>query len=102
MVQSDGKPDVSVPINWAYNHHYMAWMTGKYSDLVEVPTTEEDMWYWHGKVTYTVYTEPPTFCEIYHEDLRSEINNKLPQQRTPRWWLSSLQRPRYELIPRFQ
>lgn len=49
MVQ-DGKPDVSVPINWAYNHHYMAWMTGKYSTLEEVPTTEEDMWYWHGKV----------------------------------------------------
>eukprot|EP00322_Chrysochromulina_rotalis_P000677 CAMPEP_0115847920 /NCGR_PEP_ID=MMETSP0287-20121206/10641_1 /TAXON_ID=412157 /ORGANISM="Chrysochromulina rotalis, Strain UIO044" /LENGTH=898 /DNA_ID=CAMNT_0003301789 /DNA_START=6 /DNA_END=2702 /DNA_ORIENTATION=+ len=25
--------DVSVPINWAYNHHYMMWMTGKHSQL---------------------------------------------------------------------
>ena len=34
MVTPTGQPgvnpdkDVSVPINWAYNHHYMAWMTG--------------------------------------------------------------------------
>mmetsp|Transcript_78311 Transcript_78311/g.151216 ORF Transcript_78311/g.151216 Transcript_78311/m.151216 type:complete len:904 (+) Transcript_78311:70-2781(+) len=25
--------DVSVPINWAYNHHYMAWMTGEHSEM---------------------------------------------------------------------
>ncbi|KAH8059920.1 hypothetical protein JL722_4869 [Aureococcus anophagefferens] len=28
--------DVSVPINWAYNHHYEAWMTGKYSELRKI------------------------------------------------------------------
>lgn len=34
MVNPVGKPgenpedDVSMPINWAYNHHYCAWMTG--------------------------------------------------------------------------
>jgi hypothetical protein len=39
MVSPVGQPgvnpeqDVSVPINWAYNHHYMAWMTGKHSKL---------------------------------------------------------------------
>merc|ERR1719506_1383615 len=43
MVVPTGKPglnpeqDVSVPINWAYNHHYMAWMTGAHSELVEAP-----------------------------------------------------------------
>ena len=25
--------DVSVPINWAYNHHYMLWMTGNHAEL---------------------------------------------------------------------
>ena len=25
--------DVSVPINWAYNHHYMVWMTGEHSSM---------------------------------------------------------------------
>ena len=43
MVSPVGKPgvnpklDVSVPINWAYNHHYMAWMTGAHSKLVKIP-----------------------------------------------------------------
>lgn len=42
MVTPTGKPgfmpqlDVSVPINWAYNHHYMAWMTGKHSKMVKL------------------------------------------------------------------
>jgi len=38
MVTPQGKPglnpdqDVSVPINWAYNHHYCGWMVGKHSE----------------------------------------------------------------------
>eukprot|EP00854_Cymbomonas_tetramitiformis_P025130 gene25130-30667_t len=42
MVQPTGQPgvnpglDVSVPINWAYNHHYMAYMTGEHSALVHM------------------------------------------------------------------
>ena len=48
MVTPQGKPgvnpdkDVSVPINWAYNHHYMAWMTGQHAELVEVPAEAGD------------------------------------------------------------
>ena len=30
------KDDVSVPINWAYNHHYMMWMTGTHSGLKKI------------------------------------------------------------------
>jgi hypothetical protein len=43
MVDPVGKPgvnperDVSVPINWAYNHHYCAWMAGKHSERKEIP-----------------------------------------------------------------
>ena len=39
MVTPTGQPgvnpekDVSVPINWAYNHRYMAWMTGAHSEM---------------------------------------------------------------------
>ena len=42
MVTPTGRPganpdaDVSVPINWAYNHHYMLWMTGNYSAMRDV------------------------------------------------------------------
>lgn len=49
MVTPTGKPgvnpdqDVSVPINWAYNHHYMAWMTGKYSEWKEVVADPNDV-----------------------------------------------------------
>ena len=48
MVNPTGKPgvnpseDVSVPINWAYNHHYMAWMTGKNAKIVKRKMTTEE------------------------------------------------------------
>ena len=48
MVDPIGQPgvhperDVSVPINWAYNHHYMAWMTGAHSKMVELPADPTD------------------------------------------------------------
>jgi hypothetical protein len=66
MVQPVGQPgvnpekDVSVPINWAYNHHYMAWMTGKNSELKEVKITNKDeLWANHGKDTKMVAVEVP-------------------------------------------
>lgn len=54
MVSPVGKPgvnpdqDVSVPINWAYNHHYMAWMTGKHSKLVKIPNPDPNDVMAHG------------------------------------------------------
>jgi hypothetical protein len=47
MVTPVGKPgvnpekDVSVPINWAYNHHYCAYMAGKHSERREIPTPKD-------------------------------------------------------------
>jgi len=35
--------DVSVPINWAYNHHYMMYMTGQYSKLEKVDRDPDDV-----------------------------------------------------------
>jgi hypothetical protein len=32
----DPTKDVSVPFNWVYNHHYMAWMTGERSEMRHV------------------------------------------------------------------
>lgn len=64
MVNPVGKPgvnpseDVSVPINWAYNHHvrhhcicssltfvsqYMAWMTGTHSYMEQVEANPNDV-----------------------------------------------------------
>lgn len=54
MVTPVGKPgvnpdkDVSVPINWAYNHHYMAWMTGAHSEMRTVPYDETHDYYADG------------------------------------------------------
>mmetsp|Transcript_15463 Transcript_15463/g.36558 ORF Transcript_15463/g.36558 Transcript_15463/m.36558 type:complete len:894 (-) Transcript_15463:53-2734(-) len=48
MVQPTGQPgknpkqDVSVPINWAYNHHYMMMMTGEHSEVRKVPAAPGD------------------------------------------------------------
>lgn len=35
--------DVSVPINWAYNHHYMTWMTGEDAEMNYVQTAPNDV-----------------------------------------------------------
>jgi len=46
MVTPTGQPgahpeqDVSVPINWAYNHHYMMFMTGAHSEMTEIDTSK--------------------------------------------------------------
>lgn len=57
MVTPTGQPgvnpdkDVSVPINWAYNHHYMAWMAGESAEFVEVPSDGPADWMAHGAAT---------------------------------------------------
>lgn len=48
MVSPTGHPgknpdlDVSVPINWAYNHHYMFWVTGEHSEMRRVAVSPGD------------------------------------------------------------
>merc|ERR1719203_353742 len=48
MVSPQGRPgeqpeaDVSVPINWAYDHHFMFWLSGAHAELVEVRATSDD------------------------------------------------------------
>jgi len=34
--------DVSVPINWAYNHHYEGWMVGKHATLAKMERDPHD------------------------------------------------------------
>lgn len=65
MVQPEGQPgknpaaDVSVPINWAYNHHYMAWMTGVHSELRKVPAAPGDHMA-HGASTKWIAVDKPS------------------------------------------
>ena len=35
-MRSPGKPDVSVPITWAYNHHYGQYLNGKNSVMEQI------------------------------------------------------------------
>mmetsp|Transcript_42291 Transcript_42291/g.76666 ORF Transcript_42291/g.76666 Transcript_42291/m.76666 type:complete len:891 (-) Transcript_42291:222-2894(-) len=48
MVQPQGRPgmfprrDASVPISWAYNHHYQFWILGNSTDLRQVPASRQD------------------------------------------------------------
>ena len=65
MVFPTGQPgvnpekDVSVPINWAYNHHYMAFMTSdEYSELVKVDAAPGDVLA-HGAARKSVVREKP-------------------------------------------
>ena len=40
--------DVSVPINWAYNHHYECWMTGNGTTLEKAAAADPNDWTNHG------------------------------------------------------
>eukprot|EP00440_Ansanella_granifera_P035912 gb/GFBE01038957.1/.p1 GENE.gb/GFBE01038957.1/~~gb/GFBE01038957.1/.p1 ORF type:complete len:785 (+),score=142.22 gb/GFBE01038957.1/:1-2355(+) len=42
QVMESPEGDVSVPISWAYNHHYVSWMTGQYSEMNQVPADPHD------------------------------------------------------------
>ena len=55
MVTPTGKPgvnpdqDVSVPINWAYNHHFETWVVGAHAEMKHVEITDKDeLWAHHG------------------------------------------------------
>ena len=49
LVEPVGKPgvnpdkDVSVPINWAYNHHYVAWLKGKHAEMVQLDGSDSSI-----------------------------------------------------------
>eukprot|EP01084_Bolivina_argentea_P258907 436667_1 len=53
MVLPPGQPgvnpsqDISVPINWAYNHHYLMWMVGNYSQCNIIQKPGHEKWYNH-------------------------------------------------------
>ena len=51
--------DVSVPINWAYNHHYMCWVTGEHSEMKEVAAEPGDTSA-HGAPTKWMAVETPS------------------------------------------
>lgn len=53
------KDDVSVPINWAYNHHYMAFMTGTHSELKKVFAAPGDPMA-HGATTKWIAIDKPS------------------------------------------
>lgn len=38
--------EVPVPVNWAYNHHYGAWIQGKHSQMVLVKASPHEHEYW--------------------------------------------------------
>ncbi|KAH3737860.1 uncharacterized protein LOC127850309 [Dreissena polymorpha] len=66
MVTPTGKPglnpdlDVSVPINWAYNHHYMAWMTGDHSEMVRISNPDPKDVSDHGSPMRWMAVNKPT------------------------------------------
>jgi len=53
------KDDVSVPINWAYNHHYMMWITGEHSELQTVKANPQDVSA-HGAPKMHVLVDKPS------------------------------------------
>ena len=66
MVTPTGKPgvnpekDVSVPINWAYNHHYMAWMTGRHSEMKYLAHPDPTDTSYHGGPAHWVAVDKPS------------------------------------------
>eukprot|EP01062_Namystynia_karyoxenos_P072098 TRINITY_DN67_c0_g2_i2.p1 TRINITY_DN67_c0_g2~~TRINITY_DN67_c0_g2_i2.p1 ORF type:complete len:775 (+),score=214.49 TRINITY_DN67_c0_g2_i2:95-2419(+) len=59
QVMKTASGDVSVPINWAYNHHYMSWMTGSHSTMKEVEADPNDVSS-HGAPTKWIAVDLPS------------------------------------------
>jgi len=65
MVRPAGRPganpdaDVSVPMNWAYNHHYQWWLTGSHSEMLQVPAEPGDAMA-HGGATKWIAVDRPS------------------------------------------
>ncbi|XP_045180973.2 uncharacterized protein LOC123540207 [Mercenaria mercenaria] len=76
MVSPVGQPgvnpdaDVSVPINWAYNHHYIVWVTGNHSELVRIPNPDPN--------DVTVHGSPKEWMVIDKPSARERINKNIP------------------------
>lgn len=75
MVSPVGKPginpeaDVSVPINWAYNHHYMAWMTGDHSEMVRIPNPDPNDVSAHGSPMKWMAVDKPSVGERINKNI---------------------------------
>ena len=75
MVSPVGKPgvipeaDVSVPINWAYNHHYMAWMTGAHSKMVRIPHPDPNDVSAHGSPMKWKAVDLPSAAHRANKDI---------------------------------
>ena len=73
MVEPVGQPgvnpeqDVSVPINWAYNHHYMTWMVGAHGRMAEVVALPNDTSA-HGAPTKWVVQDLPSAKDRLEQD----------------------------------
>ena len=83
MVTPTGKPgenpeqDVSVPINWAYNHHYCAWMAGKHSERKKVPTPDDV----YGSGAHGMET---MIASVDKEDQSGKVHQNIPNT----WFIS--------------
>ncbi|XP_045181704.2 uncharacterized protein LOC123540595 [Mercenaria mercenaria] len=75
MVSPVGQPgvnpdaDVSVPINWAYNHHYMAWMTGDHSEMVRIPNPDPNDVSAHGSPMKWMAVDKPSVGERINRNI---------------------------------
>ncbi|KAL4225559.1 hypothetical protein ACF0H5_016247 [Mactra antiquata] len=75
MVSPTGKPgenpdeDVSVPINWAYNHHYMAWMTGTHSKMERIQNPDPNDVSAHGSPMKWIAVDLPSATERLNADI---------------------------------
>jgi hypothetical protein len=50
----------SVPINWAYNHHYEVWMAGKDAEFAVVPADGPNDPMAHGAPTKVIARDLPS------------------------------------------
>lgn len=72
--------DVPVPVTWAYNHHYMAWLLNNHTEMVKVKATPEAMknGHSHGASEYWTVapkgTAPPSSEDIAVSQFFSEGN----------------------------
>ena len=73
MKTSEG--DKSVPITWAYNHHYVAYLTGSYSKMTQLDSDSS------GAIPFGGHNHgAPTFWMAL---LKEDVEDPRPQSHIP-------------------
>ena len=82
----NGEADQSVPITWAYNHHYCAFLASSYTKMTQVPVGI----YPSGRWKFDSLIHPHAHCTYLNFFLLHTETITAPKHSGHLWWMRAL------------